>query len=159
MIASTPLGVGASELFDRPVVRGPWFWVALWVATAACGFVALIPALFPGGPPVEGNDVIHVLAGISFAAWGLVAWRRRPDSTIGRMLTLTGFGVLLSPILQQIDSPLAFTISIVFGELWIALFAALILSFVTGGKLPSTVDRVLVGLFVLGLLVLQVVVL
>ena len=39
--------------------------------------------------------------------------------------------------------------------MWIIAFAALILSFVTGGRLVTTVDRVLVGMFFFGLFVLQ----
>ena len=126
---------------------------ALW-ALAAASFAALIPVLFDRGPPVPGYDVIHTLSGVSFAACGLVAWRRRPDSAVGWLLTLAGFVVLAAPILEQIDSPLAFTL-VPFGEMWIIAFAALILSFVTGGRLVTTVDRVLVGMFFFALFVLQ----
>jgi signal transduction histidine kinase len=130
------------------------FTQALWPLLAAASFAALIPVFSDGGPPVPGYDVIHTLSGVSFAASGLVAWRRRPDSAVGWLLTLAGFVVLAAPILEQIDSPLAFTL-IPFGEMWIIAFAALILSFVTGGRLVSTVDRVLVGMFFVGLFVLQ----
>ena len=71
------------------------------------------------------------------------------------MLTVTGFGVLLPAVLGQIDAPLAFTLSLLFGELWIALYAALILSFVTGGRLTTRIDWILVDAFIIGLLVLQ----
>ena len=95
----------SSELLARPVARGrlrglgvltarthsAGFWLALWAATAAASFAALIPVLFDRGPPVPGHSVIHTLSGVSFAACGLVAWRRRPDSAVGRMLTLAGF--------------------------------------------------------------------
>ena len=64
--------------------------------------------------------MINRLAGISFMACGLLAWRQRPDSAVGRLLTFTGFGVLLSPVLAQLDSPLAFTADLLFGDLWIA---------------------------------------
>ena len=127
---------------------------ALWLLLAAASFAALIPVFSDGGPPVPGYDVIHTLSGVSFAASGLVAWRRRPDSAVGWLLTLAGFVVLAAPILEQIDSPLAFTL-IPFGEMWIIAFAALILSFVTGGRLVTTVDRVLVGMFFFALFVLQ----
>jgi signal transduction histidine kinase len=159
--------VGASELVAGPPARARglhgltvrtrsrWFWVALWAATAAAGVVAQIPVLTRGGPPVAVDDVIHNLSGVSFAACGLVAWRRRPDSAVGPMLTITGFGVLLAAILGQVDAPLAFTFVLLFGELWIALYAALILSFVTGGRLTTRIDVALVGVFVAGLLVLQ----
>src|SRR4051794_18862382 len=169
MLRSMPWSVGASELVASPPARArvhglgrltaptrsPWFWLVLWMAAAAAGLAAQIPVLKTGGPPGPLNEVLHNLSGVSFAACGLVAWGRRPDSAVGPMLTVTGFGVLLAAILGQFDSPLAFTVGLLFGELWIALYAALILSFVTGGRLMTRIDVVLVDVFVFGLLVLQ----
>src|SRR3954471_22485185 len=173
MIPLMTWAVGASELMARPpaharvhrlgrltaATRRRWLWPALWVSTAAAGFVAQIPALTGGGPPVPLEEVLHNLSGVSFAACGLIAWRRRPDSAVGPMLTVAGFGVLLSAILGQLDSPLAFTVDMLFGELWVALYAAIILEFVTGGRLPTGNDLVLVEAFVFGLFVMQFVVL
>src|SRR3954467_3100542 len=167
MIRLMPWTLEASELVASPPARArgldrltaptpsPWFWLLLWIATAAAGFIAQIPALMDRGPPVPANEVFHNLSGVSFAACGLIAWRRRPDSAVGPMLTVTGFGVLLSAILGQVDSPLAFTLALLFGELWIALYAALILSFVTGGRLTTRIDGGLVDAFIFGLLVMQ----
>src|SRR3954466_3858561 len=169
MIRLMPWGVGASELVAlspaRARVHGlrrltapthtPWFWLSLWIATAAAGFIAQIPTLMGRGPPVPANEVFHNLSGVSFAACGLIAWRRRPDSAVGPMLTVTGFGILLAAILGQVDSSLAFTLALLFGELWIALYAALILSFMTGGRLTTRLDVVLVDAFIFGLFVLQ----
>src|SRR3954447_5297877 len=169
MIRLMPWAVGASELVARPPARArahglgrltapthsPWFWLALWISTVAAGFVAQIPALMDGGPPVPVSEVLHNLSGVSFMACGLIAWRRRPDSAVGLMLTVAGFGVLLSAILEQFDSPLVFTVDLLFGELWIALYAALILSFVTGGRLTTRIDVLLVDAFIVGLFVLQ----
>ena len=169
MIPSTPWAVGASELLARPVARGrlrglsrltapthrAWFWVLLWAAAAAASFAALIPVLFDRGPPIAGYSVIHTLSGVSFAACGLIAWRRRPDSAVGLMLTAAGLGVLVGPILDQVGSPAASTLSALVGEVWIVAFVALILSFVTGGRLVSSVDRALVGAFFVALFVLQ----
>jgi signal transduction histidine kinase len=140
--------------FTAPT-RGPWFWTALWTAVAVASFAALIPALFDREPPMAANDVIHSLSGTSFAACGLVAWRRRRDSTIGPLLTIAGFGVLVPEILIQIDAPVAFTLALLLGELWIVVYAALILSFATGGRLTSRVDVVIVQAFFLGLFVFQ----
>jgi signal transduction histidine kinase len=106
---------------------------------------------------VPGYSVIHTLSGVSFAACGLVAWRRRPDSRVGVLLTVAGVGILAAPILRQIDSPVAATL-VPFGELWIVAFVALILSFVTGGRLVSPTDRILVWTFAFALSVMQVVV-
>ena len=161
---------GASSGFvARPVARdrvrsvrrltapthGAAFWLALWAVTAAASVTALIPVLFDRGTPVPGYEVIHNLSGVSFAACGLVAWRRRPDSAVGRLLTLAGFGVLAAPILSQIDSPPAWTLATLVNEMWIIVYATLILSFVTGGRLVTTVDRVLVGMYIAALAVLQ----
>src|SRR4051812_34581623 len=169
MLRLMPSAVTADVLLARPGARarvsGPgrltapthsrWFWLALWVSAAAAGLLAQLPALSAGGPPVPVNEVLHNLSGVSFAACGLIAWRRRPDSAVGPMLTVAGFGVLLPAILGQIDSPLAFTASQLFGELWIALYAALILSFVTGGRLTTKIDVLLVETFIVGLFIVQ----
>src|ERR687890_493975 len=129
MIRLIPWTVRASELVARPRARvhglgrltapthSPWFWPALWISTAAAGFIAQIPVLTDGGPTVPVHEVIHNLSGVSFAACGLIAWRKRPDSAVGLMLTVAGFGVLLSAILGQVESPLAFTGDLLFGEL------------------------------------------
>src|SRR3954465_13355218 len=169
MIRLIPWAVGASELVANPPARArvrglgrltaptpsPWFWGVLWIATAAAGFIAQIPALMDRGPPVPADEVLHNLSGVSFMACGLIAWRRRPDSAVGLMLTVAGFGVLLSAIPEHFAPPLVFTVDLLLGELWIALYAALILSFVTGGRLTTRIDRVLVDAFVVGLLVMQ----
>src|SRR6187551_3624136 len=108
---SMPWAVGVRELVARPVVRGRVpalsrltapthgraFWLTLSLAAAAAGFAALIPVIFDRGPPLPGYAVINRLSGISFMACGLIAWRQRPDSAVGRLLAITGFGVLLSP--------------------------------------------------------------
>src|SRR3954471_7586596 len=120
MIPLMTWAVGASELMARPpararvlglgrltaAARSRWLWPALWISAAAAGFVAQIPALTDRGPPVPLEEVLHNLSGVSFAACGLIAWRRRPDSAVGLMLTVTGFGVLVSAILGQVHSPL-----------------------------------------------------
>jgi len=169
MNSLTPWTVGVRELVARPVARrrldglgrltapthGVWFWLALWIAAGLAGFTALIPVLFDRGEPLPAHDVIHSLSGLSFAACGLVAWRRRPDSAVGRLLTITGFGVLVPEIVTQVDSPLAFTLVLLFGELWIVLYATLILSFATGGRLASRFDMVIVEAYFLGLFVMQ----
>jgi hypothetical protein len=173
MIRLMPLAVEARELVARPVARGrveglsrltapthgASFWLALWAAAAAAGFAALIPVLFDSGPPVPGYDVLNILSGISFAACGLIAWRRRPDSAVGRMLAIAGFGALVPTILGHVDSPVTFTLARLTGDLWVIVFVALLLSFVSGGRLTSTVDVVIVAAYFVSLFVLQFVVL
>src|SRR3954454_21491468 len=169
MFGLTPWAGEVRDLVARPVARrhveglsrftaptrGPWFWSALWTAAAVASFGALIPVLFDHGAPMALSDVLHLLSGSSFVACGLVAWHRRRDSAVGPMLTVAGFGVLVPEILAQLDSPIAFTLVLLFGELWIAVYAALILSFATGGPLKSSIDVVIVQTFVLALFVMQ----
>jgi signal transduction histidine kinase len=159
-LVARPVALGRVEHLHRftAPTRSVWFWLTLWIAVAIASFVALIPALFDGEPPMAANDVIHSLSGTSFAACGLVAWRRRRDSAIGPMLTVAGFGVLVPEILVQIDAPVAWTLAVLFGELWILVYAVLILSFASGGRLTSTVDVVIVNTFFVGLFVMQFVV-
>src|SRR4051794_8066727 len=173
MIRLMPWAVGGGELVAGRSTRArvlaigrltapthsPWFWLTLWTSVAAAGLIAQIPALSDSGGPVPANEVIHNLSGVSFAACGLIAWRRRPDSAVGPMLTITGFGVLVSTILGEVDSPVAYTLDLLLGELWIALYASLILSFVTGGRLTTRTDLALVNAFIFGLFVLQFIVL
>src|SRR5690349_17074430 len=141
----------ARRRFERLTAptHSPWLWPALWAAVGAASVSALIPSM-------PAADVLHSLSGTSFAACGLVAWRRRRDSLVGPWLTIAGFGVLVPEILAQLDSSLASTLVLLFGELWILVYATLILSFATGGRLVSRVDAAIVATFFLGLFVMQV---
>ena len=68
-----------------------------------------------------------------------------------------GVGFFLSAIVGQFDAPIAQTGSILVQEMWAPFFVALLLTLLTGGRLASRVDWLLVGAFVLALWVLQVV--
>ena len=115
----------------------------------------LRPALLDRDAPVQGLQVVFGLVGGSFAACGLVAWRRRPDSRSGALMTATGFAFFIYPLLSQIDAPLAATVGQLFVDLWSVLFVMLLLTLLTGGRLVSRLDRLLVFAFVLPLLILQ----
>jgi hypothetical protein len=110
---------------DRPGA----FWAALWMAAALAELAALRPVLFERDAPIQTLEVIFALVGGSFAACGIVAWRRRPDSRSGALMTATGFAVFLLPLLGQIDSPVATTTALLFADLWSVLFVALLLTF------------------------------
>src|SRR5918992_29245 len=101
MLRWTPWGAVASDVATGPGARSGArplsrftapehhlaFWLALWAAAAAAGFAALVPVIFDRGPPLPGSEVVFRLVGVSFTACGLIAWRRRPDSDVGRLMT------------------------------------------------------------------------
>jgi signal transduction histidine kinase len=129
--------------------RSRTFWVAMWAFAIAAEFGALVPIIWAGDTPVEGADVVYRLVGGSFAAFGLVAWHRRPDSRGGLLMTATGFGLLVALLLKQIHAGVALTAGEVLEDIWSPFFAALVLSFVTGGRLEGRIDRLIVaGIFV-----------
>jgi ABC-type antimicrobial peptide transport system permease subunit len=71
----------------------------MWALAVAAEFGALVPIIFAEDAPVEPADLVYRLVGGSFAAFGLVAWHRRPDSRSGPLMTATGFGLLVSLLL------------------------------------------------------------
>ena len=129
------------------------FWIALWAAAIAAEVAVLRPALFDRDAPVQGLEVVFACVGGSFAACGLIAWHRRPDSRSGVLMTTTGFAFFLPALWGQIDSPLLGTLATWFVDLWSVLFIALLVSLLTAGRLESTVNKLLVFAFVLPLLI------
>jgi len=132
------------------------FWIAGWIALAAAVLGVLVP-LLTHGPAVTFVDVTVVfrIVGGSFAACGLVAWRRRPDNHSGRLMTATGFAFLASPLLAQLDAPLARTAGLLLRNVWLLLLVAILLTFLSGGRLRTRTDRVLVGAVATSLLVIS----
>jgi signal transduction histidine kinase len=151
-----PLSGGSARLVRRFAVpeRHPAFWIALWVVVVAGALGSLAQFVLERSAPVDPVQVVFRLVGASFAACGLVAWRRRPDSRSGRLLTATGLALYVSPLLSLIDSPVARTAAHLFPDLWVLPFVALVLTFLTGGRLRTAVDRVLVGAVLVELVVL-----
>jgi hypothetical protein len=143
-----------TRVLRRLAVRehGVAFWVALWAAAAALELIALIP-VFDGD--VTGADAVFIAGMGAFMACGLAAWRRRPDNHSGRLMTATGVAGLIYPILSQLDAPLTTTVAALFVSAWVIGYVALLLSFPTAGRLERTIDRLVVGAFVLTMIVLQ----
>jgi signal transduction histidine kinase len=154
-LVTGPLRQGSARLASRcsaPV----WHrtaWTALWTAAVVGEFGALAPFLFHTVPfaPV---DVVFRLVGGSFAACGLIAWHRRPDNHSGRLMTAVGFALLVTPLLDQIDAPVARTAALWLPDLWVLFFVALVLTPLTAGRLRTRADEVLVGVVLFALLVL-----
>ena len=97
MVGATPdLQVGRPHRGPRPASRGcsPSLWVLAGDrrAARAAGRCCSTPT-----PRSTGCRVVFELVGGSFAISGLVAWRRRPDSLTGVLMTATGFAFFISP--------------------------------------------------------------
>ncbi len=155
-LALEPLSGGSARLVSRFAARERRraFWIVLWLAVVVGELGALAQFVLERSVPVEPVQVVFRLVGGSFAACGLIAWHRRPDSHSGRLLAATGFALYVSPLLSLIDSPLARTAAHLFPDLWVLFFVALVLTFLTGGRLRTTADRVLVGAVLFELVIL-----
>jgi signal transduction histidine kinase len=156
-LVAPPVTRRSAHLLSRFAVRErrAGFWVALWLAAAATEFAVLVPVIFGSAGARPGYDLVFRLIGGSFAACGLIAWRRRPDSQIGLLMTLAGFGFFVTPLAAQIDAPAGQTAAMFFSDIWTIPFVALLLTYVTGGRVQSAVDRSLVWVFVTSLVGLQ----
>jgi signal transduction histidine kinase len=137
---------GSSELVDRlaAVIHVRGVRLALWAAAAVAELAVLAPVLLDDAP-AEPIDVVLRLVGGSFAACGLIAWRRRSDSRSGLLMTATGFGFLLPALFREHDTLFAATAANWLSDLWMLFFIPLLLTYRTGGRLRTAADRVLVG--------------
>ncbi len=145
--AVEPLGLGSSgfELTDRftttPTHRR-WLWPLLWSAATLAALGVLAPAVLR---PVDPIDIVLRLVGCSFAVCGLIAWHRRPDSRSGLLMTATGFAFLIPALLRDQDSPLAQTAAYWLSDAWTLFFVPLLLTYLTGGRLRTRADRLLLA--------------
>ena len=148
-----PLGRGGGALADRLTasVRRRGVRRALWAAAVAAELGVLLPVFRGGAEPVE---VILRLIGGSFAACGLIAWHRRPDSHSGLLMTATGFAFLLPALFRDHDGLLPQTVAAWLSDLWTLFFVPLLLTSLTGGRLRTRADRVLVAALAVEVVVL-----
>ncbi|MGZ8750575.1 MAG: hypothetical protein ACXWYP_06820, partial [Pseudonocardia sp.] len=146
---------GSAGLVDRlaAVIHVRGVRLALWAAAAVAELAVLAPVVLGDGP-ADPIDVILRLVGGSFAACGLIAWRRRPDSRSGLLMTATGFAFLLSALLREDDTLLAVTAASWLSDLWTLFFIPLVLTYCTGGRLRTTADRVLLGAVIVEIVLL-----
>jgi len=86
--------------------------------------------------------VFGTAVGWSFVGTGLYAWRRRPESRFGVLMTLLGFAWFFAPF-SAANNSLLFTLGFVLGSLWGAVLAHVLLSF-PSGRLGSAWRRALV---------------
>src|SRR6185312_2737019 len=131
-------------------------WAVLWIVAITGEVLALRPVLFERDTPIQGYEIVLALVGGSFAFCGLIAWRRRPDSRVGALMTATGFAFYVRPLLSQLPGELAVTLFTVLLDLWMYPFVALVLTFLSGGRFESRADRLLVAAYAIPLVLGQV---
>jgi signal transduction histidine kinase len=139
-------GARTLRRFTAPTLT-PGLAAALWSAGVAL-MVGVVAGVVRADEDVPGYTVAFRLVGGAFVACGLIAWRRRPDSYSGLLMTVTGFLLFVEPLFAQFDSDSADIVGYVFGDLWSITIVWLLLTMLTGGRLTTRADRVLVSAFV-----------
>jgi signal transduction histidine kinase len=127
---------------------------ALWVTAAAAQWAALRPALT--GEHTSAAVILYHLVGASFAGCGLLVWYRRPESPTGPLMVMTGFLFFGRSLLSRVDSSLAQTVGMAFGNLWVITFVALLVAFPGRPRRWAFSERALIGAFALAEIVLVV---
>jgi signal transduction histidine kinase len=123
-------------------------WIIAVAALAAGGGVI---ALVLASDHVDHKAVSAVLqpaVGWSFIGTGLYAWQRRPESRIGALMVAMGFAWFLAA-LEFADAPLIYTIALVTGGLFGALFLHLGMSFPSGWLDPGFDRRLVIAGYVI----------
>jgi signal transduction histidine kinase len=126
--------------------EGPSWPLLLSVATAAAVVAALLIVLALTGEDVAGPALSAFLVCwlfIPYVAAGLIAWRRRPESKLGRLMVITGFLTAFSFLVWSAQ-PVFFSIGNAIQFLPPALYLHLFLAY-PSGELRSKGDRWLVG--------------
>ena len=127
---------------------------ALWALAliAGGGSVALVLASHHESSPALAATFV-LLIGLSFVASGLIAWARRPENPVGKLMVAVGFVSFLGALADANNSYL-FTVGVVFGNASLALFGHLLLAF-PSGRLETRFQRILAGLLYVDLIALQ----
>src|SRR6478752_4402359 len=131
------------------------FLAGLWLTAAAAEWAALRPVIFQ--EHVLPEVVLYHVVGGSFAACGLLAWHRRPESRAGPLMVITGLLFFVHGTLGRLHSSFAETIGIAVSNYWIITFAALLLWFPGGRRRWASSERLVIGAFVVAEVVLALV--
>jgi signal transduction histidine kinase len=140
------------------VVPTTWWRLGIWLLGIAIGLVSCVITFSDEGVGgIDTETVLVVLVGWSFMASGLVAWRRRPENRLGRLLFWLGLVWLTGQLLTEVPDAAVFTLGLLIADGWVVLFAFFLVSF-PHGRLHRRSDLLLfVGPFALATMVLEVV--
>jgi signal transduction histidine kinase len=127
----------------------------LWLTAAAAEWAALRPVVFQ--EHVRPEVVLYHVVGGAFAACGLLAWHRRPESRAGQLMVATGLLFFAHGTLGRFHSSFAETIGIAVSNYWIITFAALLLWFPGARRRWGAREKLVIGAFVVAEVVLALV--
>ena len=120
-------------------------WALLWLAAGLAELAVLAPVVLQRDSPIESVDVVLRLIGGSFAACGLIAWQRRPDSRVGLLMTATGFGSWSRRCCGTSTRRLAQTAGHWLADVWALFFVPLLLTTAPAAGCRTRIDWLLVG--------------
>src|SRR3954447_9475633 len=127
----------------------------LWLTAAAAEWDALRPVIFQ--EHVRPEVVLYHVVGGSFAACGLLARHRRPNSRAGPLMVVTALLFFVHVTLGRLHSSFAETIGIAVSNYWVVTFAALLVWFPGGRRRWAAAERFVIGVFVVAEVVLVLV--
>ena len=122
-------------------------WLVGVAAFALTVLVCVVNATSDHGQLRGLNTALGSLIIVAFVATGIYAWSRRPENRVGRLMVATGFAWALAG-LSQANSPLLFSIGIVFGPLYLVFVSWLVLVFPDGRVHSRTGRRLLLAGFI-----------
>ena len=109
-----------------------------------CLVAALVPSVLRGDHLGVTEVAYELGVGVLFVVAGLLGWARRPDSAVGRLLTVAGLAWLAARVLVGAGrNSLVFTTGLVLVVLPIALLAHLAVAF-PSGRVASRFERFIV---------------
>jgi signal transduction histidine kinase len=109
--------------------------VALATGIGAAAVMAGAPDEPPGGLEIAGS----LLVGWSFIASGLIAWERRPENVIGKVMVATGFAWFVHELVWT-TAPLPWTLGQLFESTYMLGAGFLLVSF-PDGRLHTAAER------------------
>jgi signal transduction histidine kinase len=135
-------GEGAA---DRAVVQPGSGAVTVIALLGAAAGVSLVWMAYQ--PASDGDPALWAFlrcwATLTYITAGLIAWRRRPDSRLGPLMILAGFGTFLSFVVWS-ASDVLYTIGLALDIMPPVLFLHVFLAY-PSGRLGSGVDRLVVA--------------
>jgi PAS domain S-box-containing protein len=124
-----------------PALR-PWLFFGPAALAAAAIAVALTLTSDHEDEP-ELAIALGLFVSLSFVVAGLIGWSRRPYNPTGMLMVAVGFGIMVGA-LAEANYSLPYTLGLVLGSLFVAVFVHLLLAY-PSGQLISRRARWLVG--------------